>query len=216
MNQKTIFIAVTGILLLAFFMATMIYRNHQSSVHDGATSQNQAIVERQGAATKGPADARVTIVEFLDPACGTCRDFLPYVKQLISQYPGKVRVMVRYAPLHPGSDQVVKMLEAAHQQGKFWPALEILFNNQDRWIVNHNSQPMRALNILNSLDIDQEKLAADMSRPEIAQIIQQDVQDGQALNVRATPEFFVNGRPLPSFGIAQLNQLVEEAVNKAY
>ncbi len=197
-------------------MATMIYRNHQSSVHDGATSQNQAIVERQGAATKGPADARVTIVEFLDPACGTCRDFLPYVKQLISQYPGKVRVMVRYAPLHPGSDQVVKMLEAAHQQGKFWPALEILFNNQDRWIVNHNSQPMRALNILNSLDIDQEKLAADMSRPEIAQIIQQDVQDGQALNVRATPEFFVNGRPLPSFGIAQLNQLVEEAVNKAY
>jgi len=216
MNQKTIFIAVTGILLLAFFMATMIYRNHQSSVHDGATSQNQAIVERQGAATKGPADAKVTIVEFLDPACGTCRDFLPYVKQLISQYPGKVRVMVRYAPLHPGSDQVVKMLEAAHQQGKFWPALEILFNNQDRWIVNHNSQPMRALNILNSLDIDQEKLAADMSRPEIAQIIQQDVQDGQALNVRATPEFFVNGRPLPSFGIAQLNQLVEEAVNKAY
>jgi len=216
MNQKTIFIAVTGILLLAFIMATMIYRNHQSSVHDGATSQNQAIVERQGAATKGPADARVTIVEFLDPACGTCRDFLPYVKQLISQYPGKVRVMVRYAPLHPGSDQVVKMLEAAHQQGKFWPALEILFNNQDRWIVNHNSQPMRALNILNSLDIDQEKLAADMSRPEIAQIIQQDVQDGQALNVRATPEFFVNGRPLPSFGIAQLNQLVEEAVNKAY
>ena len=216
MNQKTIFIAVAGILLLAFFMATMIYQNYQGTVQDGATSQNQAIVERQGAATKGPADAKVTIVEFLDPACGTCRDFLPYVKRLISQYPGQVRVMVRYAPLHPGSDQVVKMLEAAHQQGKFWPALEILFNNQDRWIVNHNSQPMRALNILNSLDIDQEKLAADMNRPEIAQTIQQDVQDGQALNIRATPEFFVNGRPLPSFGIAQLNQLVKEAVNEAY
>ena len=216
MNQKTIFISVAGILLLAFLMATMIYRNHQGGVQDEASSQNQAIVERQGAATKGPVDARVTIVEFLDPACGTCRDFLPYVEQLVSQYPGKVRVMVRYAPLHPGSDQVVKMLEAAHQQGKFWPALKILFNNQDRWIVNHNSQPMRALNILNSLDIDQEKLAADMNRPEIAQIIQQDVQDGQALNVRATPEFFVNGRPLPSFGIAQLNQLVKEAVAEAY
>ncbi|MCP4047005.1 MAG: thioredoxin domain-containing protein, partial [Gammaproteobacteria bacterium] len=210
MNQKTIFIAVAGILVLAFLMATMIYRNYQATVQDGATSQNQAIVERQGAATKGPADAKVTVVEFLDPACGTCRDFLPYVKQLISQYPGQVRVMVRYAPLHPGSDQVVKMLEAAHQQGKFWQALEILFNNQDRWVINHNSQPMRALNILNSLDIDQEKLAADMNRPEIAQTVEQDVQDGQTLNVRATPEFFVNGRPLPSFGIAQLNQLVKE------
>ncbi len=216
MNQKTIFIAVAGILVLAFLVATMIYQNYQATVQDGATSQNQAIVERQGAATKGPADAKVTIVEFLDPACGTCRDFLPYVNQLISQYPGQVRVMVRYAPLHPGSDQVVKMLEAAHQQGKFWQALEILFNNQDRWVVNHNSQPMRALNILNSLDIDQEKLASDMNRPEIVQIVEQDVQDGQTLNIRATPEFFVNGRPLPSFGIAQLNQLVKEAVTKAY
>jgi len=216
MNQKNIFISVAGILLLAFFMGTMIYRNHQATVQDGASSQNQSIAERQGAATKGPADARVTIVEFLDPACGTCRDFLPYVKRLIDQYSGKVRVMVRYAPLHPGSDQVVKMLEAAHQQGKFWPALEILFNNQDRWVVNHNSQPMRALNILNSLDIDQERLAADMNRPEIAEIVQQDIQDGQTLGVRATPEFFVNGRPLPSFGIKQLNQLVEEVVAETY
>jgi protein-disulfide isomerase len=216
MNQKTIFISVAGILLLAFFMATMIYRNHQSTMQEGSARPNQAILERQGAATKGPADARVTIVEFLDPACETCRDFLPYVTRLIEQYQGKVRVMVRYAPLHPGSDQVVKMLEAAHQQGKFWPALEILFDTQNRWTINHTAQPMRALNILNSLDIDQEKLAADMNSPDIARIVQQDIRDGNALNVRATPEFFVNGRPLPSFGVAQLNQLVKEAVAEAY
>ena len=216
MNQKTIFISVAGILLLAFIMATMIFRNHQATVKNGVVSQNQEIVERQGAATRGPADARVTIVEFLDPACGTCRDFLPLVKKFITQYPGKVRVMVRYAPLHPGSDQVVKMLEAAHQQGKFWQALELLFNSQERWIVNHTSQPMRALNILNSLDINQEKLAADMNSPEIARIIQQDIQDGQKLNIRATPEFFVNGHPLPDFGYEQLSQLVSEAVAEAY
>lgn len=216
MNQKTIFISVAGILLLAFVMATMIYRNHQANVQGGASDQNQTIAERQGAATKGPSDARVTIVEFLDPACETCRDFLPYVTNLINQYPGKVRVMVRYAPLHPGSDQVVKMLEAAHQQGKFWPALELLFNTQNRWTVNHTAQPMRALNILNTLDIDKDRLAADMNSPDVARVVQKDIQDGKALNVRATPEFFVNGRPLPSFGIAQLNQLVKEAVDAAY
>lgn len=216
MNQKTIFISVAGILLLAFLMATMIYRNHQATVQEGASGQNRAIAERQGAATKGPDDARVTIVEFLDPACETCRDFLPYVKKLIDQYPGKVRVMVRYAPLHPGSDQVVKMLEAAHLQGKFWPALELLFSTQNQWTVNHTSQPMRALNILNSLDIDQERLAADMNNPDVARVVQKDIQDGRSLNVRATPEFFVNGRPLPSFGLSQLNQLVKEAVAEAY
>ena len=138
MNQKTIFLTVAGILLVAFGMATMIYQNFQSTQQSSIVSQNQAVVERSGAAVKGPADARVTIVEFLDPACGTCRDFLPLVKKFIDQYPGKVRVMVRYAPFHPGSDQVVKMLEAAHQQGKFWQALELLFANQDRWIITRH------------------------------------------------------------------------------
>lgn len=216
MNQKTIFALVGGILVLAFLMASIIYRNHQASVKDSAANQNQAIVERQGAAFKGPADARVTIVEFLDPACETCSDFLPLVTNLIKKYPGKVRVMVRYAPLHPGSDQVVKMLEAANLQGKFWPALELLFSTQNRWTVNHSSQPMRALNILNSLDIDQQKLTADMNSEKVNQIVQQDINDGKSLGVRATPEFFVNGQPLPSFGFEQLSQLVDQAVSDAY
>jgi len=155
-------------------------------------------------------------VEFLDPACGTCRDFYPLVKKLIDQYPGKVRAMVRYAPLHPGSDQVVKMLEAARYQGKFWQALELLFRSQNRWVVNHRSQPELALAVLGALDLDLKQFWADMKRPELVQAIQRDVQDGQTLNVRATPEFFVNGRPMPSFGYDQLSRLVKEAVADAY
>lgn len=215
MNRKSIFISVAGILLLAFALATVIYKNYQSA-QGTSTGRNQSMIERQGAPIKGPADARVTIVEFFDPACGTCADFYPLVKKLIDQYPGKVRVMMRYAPLHTGSDVVVKMLEAAHLQGKFLPALELLFNNQQRWIVNHVSQPMRARGILNGLALDHEKLDTDMNSPEVSKAIQQDVQDGQALNVRATPGFFVNGRPLPSFGYQQLSQLVKEAVEEAY
>ncbi|MBF0127662.1 MAG: thioredoxin domain-containing protein, partial [Magnetococcales bacterium] len=133
-----------------------------------------------------------------------------------SDYPGKVRVMVRYAPLHAGSDQVVKMLEAARYQDKFWPALELLFAKQNRWVVNHTSQPMRALALLESLQMDRERFLADMKRPEVAQVIQQDVLDGQRLKVQATPEFFVNGRPMPSFGYDQLSRLVKEAVAAAY
>jgi protein-disulfide isomerase len=216
MNQKTTFLSVAGILVLAFVMAIMIYKNHHASQQGDVASQNQQVVERQGAPLEGPLDAKVTIVEFFDPACGTCRDFYPLVKKFIDQYPGKVRVMMRFAPLHPGSDQVVKMLHAAQLQGKYSQALEALFNNQNRWIVNHTSQPMRALNILNSLDLDQQQLAIDMNSPETAQVIQQDIQDSQALGVRATPEFFVNGQPMPSFGFEQLSQLVKEAVNDAY
>ena len=159
---------------------------------------------------------RSPLLSFFDPACGTCADFYPLLQQLVDQYPGKVKVMARYAPLHQGSDQVVVMLEAAHQQGYFWPALELLFNNQRRWVINHVSQPESARTILNSLDLNQQKLTADMNRDKVIQVIQKDIQDGQALNIRATPEFFVNGRPMPSFGYEQLRQLVQEAVADAY
>ena len=215
MNKKTVFVSVAGILLLAFGLATVIYKNHQST-QSTSGGRNQSVTERQGAPVKGPADARVTIVEFFDPACGTCADFYPLVKKLIDQYPGKVRVMMRYAPLHTGSDEVVKMLEAAHLQGKFFPALELLFNNQQRWIVNHVSQPMRARGILNGMALDHDKLMTDMNSPKVSSAIQQDVQDGQTLKIKATPEFFVNGQPLPSFGYKQLTQLVKEAVDEAY
>ena len=123
---------------------------------------------------------------------------------------------MRYAPLHTGSDEVVKMLEAAHLQGKFFPALELLFNNQQRWIVNHVSQPTRASGILNGMALDHEKLMTDMNSPVVSQAIQQDVTDGQVLNIRATPEFFVNGKPLSSFGYQQLSQLVKDAVEDSY
>ena len=216
MNRKTLFISVAGLLVLVFVMVTLIYQNHKATLQGTSGSRNQSVVERQGAPVKGPVDARVTIVEFFDPACGTCADFYPLVKQLIDQYPGKVRVMMRYAPLHTGSDHVVKMLEAAHLQGKYWPALELLFKNQQRWVVNHVSQPMRARGLLNGLAMDHEKLDASMNQTSVSQAIQQDVEDGQALNVRATPEFFVNGRPMPSFGYEQLSQLVKEAVADAY
>lgn len=213
MNQKFLFLSGAGLILLGFALAVVLYQGHQSTRLAG---QSQSIYERQGAPVKGPAEAKVTIVEFFDPACETCADFYPFLKQLIDQYPGKVKVMMRYAPLHTGSDQVVPMLEAAHRQGKYWQALELLFKNQRRWITGHTSQPMRARGLLNGLALDHDRLDSDMGGPEVTEAIQEDIQDGQSLGIRATPEFFVNGRSMPSFGLKQLKQLVKEAVEEAY
>ena len=216
MNQKTLFIIGAALILSAFIIATLLFQAQKTAPSDAPVNQGLGVLERYGAAVKGPTDAKVTIVEFFDPACGTCADFYPLLQQLVDQYPGKVKVMARYAPLHQGSDQVVMMLEAAHQQGYFWPALELLFSNQRHWVINHVSQPVSARTILNSLDLDQQKLTADMNSGKVMQVIEKDIQDGQALNIRATPEFFVNGRPMPSFGYEQLRQLVKEAVADAY
>ncbi len=55
-----------------------------------------------------------------------------------------------------------------------------------------------------------------MNAPEIAQRIEQDLKDAKTLNVTKTPKFFVNGRPLPTFGLEQLQNRVKEALKSAY
>ena len=210
MNRKLLFAAGVGLIVLAFIVAVVLYRQM-----GGLAAGNAGIVERAGAPLKGPVDAPVTIVEFFDPACGTCAQFQPLVQQLIDSYPGKVRLMMRYAPLHTGSDQVVAMLEAAHRQGRYWQALDVLFMNQRRWIDHHVADPVRARRLLNSVALDHARLDIDARSAAVAAVVQQDMGDLQALGVRATPEFFVNGKPLPSFGLRQLQKAVEEAVARA-
>ena len=216
MNKKTLFISVSLILIVAFIAAVTIFQTEETSKNKNVSSDNLNIIERENAPTKGSEDARVTIVEFFDPACETCQVFYPLVNDLIKKYPGKVRVMMRYAPFHQGSDQVVKLLEAAHIQGQFWPALDILFANQQSWTRHHVARPKIAIALLKDLPLDHEKFIHDASSDTIIQSIIQDVEDGKTLKVRATPQFFVNGKPLTNFGYAQLTQLVEQAIAEVY
>ena len=216
MNKKALFIGVSIIIIVAFIAAVTIFKKEEMSKNENASINNLKIVERENAPIKGSVDAKVTIVEFFDPACETCEVFYPLVNDLIKKYPGKVKVMMRYAPFHEGSDQVVKILEAAHLQGQFWPALDILFANQQRWTRHHVARPKSAIALLKDLPLDNEKLIRDASSNEVIQLIIQDVEDGKTLKVRATPQFFVNGKPLTNFGYAQLTQLVDQAIAETY
>ena len=63
---------------------------------------------------------------------------------------------------------------------------------------------------------DTEQLLADMNSVEILARIERDKKDSIQLRVSATPEYFVNGRQLPSFGQQQLLNLVREELQKVY
>jgi protein-disulfide isomerase len=157
----------------------------------------------------GKVDAPVVIVEFFDPACGTCSTFYPMVKQLLAQHPGQIRLVMRYAPFHKGSDKVVTILEAARRQGKFWPTLEAMLGSQADWVSNHTANVDLVWPLLNPVGLNMEQLAIDMTAPNLTQVIAQDLSDANTLGVTQTPEYFVNGKPLPTFGFEQLKQLVD-------
>jgi protein-disulfide isomerase len=215
MKRKTIFIAGAALLVLALGLGALIYKNQTDQRTAQTAVQTRLALTRPDSPTFGNANGLVQIVEFLDPACGTCADFYPFVKSLMAAHPGKIGVTVRYAPFHRGSDQVVKVLEAARKQGQFRQALEALFASQPVWVQNHVAQVDLIWMPLSGIGLDMERLRSDMNSPEVAQKIQQDLADANTLGVAMTPEFFVNGKPLPKFGYDDLKMLVEDAVAHA-
>ena len=201
-------------LVLAFLAAAIVYKNNlREQAEQQATANREALV-RMHSPTLGDASAPVVLVEFFDPACETCRAFYPLVKDMMAANPGKIRLVLRYAPFHAGSDQLVAALEAARRQGKFWEAMEALLAAQDDLAQNHTVEKDRIWQHLEGLGLDQVKLKADMAAPDIANVIAQDLADAQALKVSKTPEFYVNGKPLASFGYEQLKALVDEEIAK--
>ncbi len=214
MSRGKLYAAAAILLILALGLAGLLYKN-QNDQQTAQAAQNQAALVRPHSPMFGDAGAPVHIVEFLDPACGTCADFYPFVKQLMAAHPGKIKVSVRYAPFHRGSDQVVKVLEAARKQGQFKQVLEALFAAQPVWVQNHVAQVDLIWGPLGNLGLDMDRLRTDMNSPEVAQIVQQDLADANTLGVAMTPEFFVNGKPLPKFGYEDLKKLVEDALASA-
>jgi predicted DsbA family dithiol-disulfide isomerase len=214
MKRRSLFITAAAALVAAFVIGALVYQSQKADLAQARA--RESLLVRPHAPTEGSRGAKVHIVEFLDPACETCRSFYPFVHRLMAENPGKIRLTVRYAPFHKNSDYVVKVIEAARKQGKWQEALEALFAAQPYWAPNHVPQPDLVWQHLGGIGLDLERARRDMFASDIAKNLAQDIADAQALNVKATPEFFVNGRPMPSFGYEQLQGLVNDALAAEY
>ena len=142
----------------------------------------------------------------------------PYVKSLMRANDGKLRLTLRYATFHEGSDYVVKVLEAARMQGQdlYWKALEAILANQATWAEHGRPNPLLVWDYLGGTGLDIQKAKQDMNDPRIAELLKQDDKDLATLKVNKTPSFFINGKPLAEFGQNQLRVQVENEIRIAY
>lgn len=216
MKKNMIVVATAILFVVLFIVAATLYNNQKGKELSSASLDKIEHVQRDYSPTMGPLDAKVTIVEFFDPACGTCSAFYPLVKQLMNDNPGKVNLVLRYLPLHQNSDVIVSIFEAARLQNRFWETLERAYQTRDAWIDHHVSRPEKFWEQLGGLGLDMEKLNEDIQSAEIARRVKQDMLDAEQLKVSKTPGFFVNGKPLLHFGYQQLQQLVESEIAANY
>lgn len=215
MNQKRLTIAALLIAALAFIGGTLYFKSQTRQQATSAVQDNSQALIRPHAPVFGNAQAKVTIVEFFDPACETCRAFYPIVKDIIRSGFGEVNLVLRYAPLHQGSDIAIQILEAARQQDLYWPVLEKVLEMQPIWADHAQPNPQRIWELLDGTGLDIAKAKAAMNDAAIRTALAQDIADMATLKVSKTPSFFVNGTPLSRFGVEELRMLVSDELKRA-
>ena len=213
--SRTSLVAVAvGVLVLGLVAAAVWYEIDNTGSLQAETTARQAALASEHSPTLGDPGAKVHIVEFLDPACETCALFYPMLKGWMAQVPGEIRLTIRHVAFHTGADYAVRILEASRKQDKYWETLEALLASQRLWTQHHTVLPDRIGPAIAGVGLNMEQLMVDMDAKEVLQRIEQDKKDSILLKVSATPQYFVNGRPLLSFGQKQLADLIREELSK--
>lgn len=225
-KEVKILVGIAALVIVAAVVGANYYRKSVENLrvaptftnsNSTKTSLNPEVLVRPDSQTLGSVNAKVTVVEFLDPECESCSSFSPIVKKVFNSYDGKVRLVVRYMPLHPNSLSAATFVEAAGEQGKYWEALELLFQKQSEWGTKHgsNANPPADINALfrkyaAELGLDTDKMNAVFAANKYQSKTERDRKDGETLGVRQTPTLFINGRKLMRLGETELRALIDD------
>ena len=162
---------------------------------------------------QGPEHAPVTLLEYGDFECPSCKVAAQTPKLLLARFPNKIRFIFRHFPLeeaHPHALMAAEAAEAAAGQGLFWPMHDALFLNQphlkDRDLYRYAGE----------LGLDLVRYTAEMADHIYLQTVREQAAGGRRSHIRATPTFFVDGVVQDiSFGMEALRETVATAVRRA-
>ena len=140
----------------------------------------------------GPAEARVTLVEYGDFECEFCGAAYPELQRVLRELGPKVRFVFRHFPLaeqHPRAPHAAEVAEAAGAQGKFWQMHDLLYERQaalgDEDLVEYARE----------LGLDANRVRRELADHTHAARVREDFLSGVRSGVSGTPRFFINGRP---------------------
>jgi protein-disulfide isomerase len=139
--------------------------------------------------SRGPENAKVTIVEFSDFQCPFCSRAHDTVEEVMTAYAGKVRLVFRQFPLdfHAQAPKAAEAALCAGEQQKFWEYHSTLFKNQQKLMPDDLKAHAT------TLGLDAAKFNECLDSGKNAKAIQDDIAAGKKVGVTGTPAFFING-----------------------
>lgn len=159
----------------------------------------------------GPADAKVSLIEFADFECPSCRQLDRILRDFLPKHP-EVRLVYKDFPLtqiHPWAMTAAIAAQCAAQQdpAAFWKIHDIIFDAQDSIKAENVSTKMKEF--AKTLSLNEIDFEACMANPDTQKKIEQTQSEGRNLNITGTPTTFINGRRLVGPDEQQFNQYFE-------
>ena len=187
--MKARYLVIGSVLIAMLVVGVLIYKKFQPTAPAPETVSQEA-----GFHAKGPAGAPVMIEEFSDFQCPACKRALTTLRDLLSQYPGQIRLVFRHFPLsgHTWAAISHQAAECAGQGGRFWEYHDKLYDNQSLWSTSTNPTE-KFLIYARDVGLNLDSFAACLTDKSVTKKIAQDKSEGEARQVRSTPTFFVNG-----------------------
>jgi Na+/H+ antiporter NhaA len=161
---------------------------------------------------RGPADAKVTLVEYGDFECPYCGQAEPVVRALLANF-GDLRYVWRHLPLtdvHANAALSAEAAEAADRQSAFWPMHDLLLQHQQEL------RPVHLVRYAADLGLDVDRFREDLRRRVGAARVAEDIDSAGSSGVAGTPTFFINGRrQYGAYDIDTLSAAVKTAKTQA-
>lgn len=147
---------------------------------------------------QGPADAKVTLVEYADFECPACAAYQPVLKEVKETYKDDLRFVYRHFPLPMHRNAVAASLasEAAGKQGKFWEMHDLLYKKQKEWGSKTAEDRSMFEKYATELGLNLDQFKTDIMSDEVRDKVEEQKSSGEDLNVRGTPTFFLNGEQI--------------------
>ena len=157
-------------------------------------SEGQSTPDTLDARTRGPENAPIQIVEFIDFECAQCAEGAALIREFTTRYSDQVRVRVYYFPIptHQHGMTAAIAVECAAQQGAFWPMHDRLLQQQDSWTQAENVDTLLR-EYAQELGLDPQRFLSCLQNKQTRIGIEQERQWGRQSGVRSTPSYVING-----------------------
>lgn len=183
---------------------------------DDPFAANRAKIKTDGSPSLGPADARVTLVEFSDFECPHCQELYEAMKTVETQYP-QIRIVYKNFPLtqiHPWAETAAIAGRCAYEESPaaFWKMEASIFDNQD--VISPENVWDQLVQYATKAGLKPDAFKACMSSDEAKKAVANERAQGVALGVDSTPTVYINGRPLIGGDLATLQQYINYELAK--